>query len=95
MKLKIMHFSKLNERVKDGIDVSDKRKQKKYIEKLFDILSLDKTIIIEIDDYSFSWFTNSKIFVKQDDVEKFMTLDDARALALSLVKDVVCTLDVF
>lgn len=89
MKLKIMHFDTNNERVKDGVETKDKRKQRKYIEKLFSILSLDEDIVIEIDDYSFTWFTKNMIVVsssnKSKNFEEYFTLDEAKNFALSLI----------
>ena len=88
MKLKIMHFDANNERVKDGVETKDKRKQRKYIEKLFSILSLDEDIIIEIDDYSFAWFTKNTIVVSSsisENFEEYFTFDEAKNFALSLI----------
>jgi hypothetical protein len=88
MKLKIMHFDVNNERVKDGVETKDKRKQRKYIEKLFSILSLDEDIVIEIDDYSFTWFTKNIIVVSSsisENFEEYFTFDEAKNFALSLI----------
>lgn len=88
MKLKIMHFDVNNERVKDGVETKDKRKQRKYIEKLFSILSLDEDIVIEINDYSFTWFTKDMIVASSNvnkDFEEYFTLDDAKDFALNLI----------
>jgi len=88
MKLKIMHFDANNERVKDGVETKDKRKQRKYIEKLFSILSLDEDIVIEIDDYSFTWFTKNMIVVSSsisENFEEYFTFDEAKEFALSLI----------
>ena len=88
MKLKIMHFDVNNERVKDGVETKDKRKQRKYIEKLFSILSLDEDIVIEIDDYSFTWFTKNIIVVSSsisENFEEYFTFDEAKEFALSLI----------
>ena len=88
MKLKIMHFDINNERVKDGVETKDKRKQRKYIEKLFSILSLDEDIVIEIDDYSFTWFTKNMIVVSSsisENFEEYFTFDEAKEFALSLI----------
>lgn len=88
MKLKIMHFDTNNERVKDGVETKDKRKQRKYIEKLFSILSLDEDIVIEIDDYSFTWFTKNMIVVSSsisENFEEYFTFDEAKEFALSLI----------
>ena len=88
MKLKIMHFDSNNERIKDGVETKDKRKQRKYIEKLFSILSLDEDIVIEIDDYSFTWFTKNMLVVSSDvnkNFEEYFTLDEAKEFALSLI----------
>ena len=88
MKLKIMHFDSNNERIKDGVETKDKRKQRKYIEKLFSILSLDEDIVIEIDDYSFTWFTKNMMVVSSSiskNFEEYFTLDEAKEFALSLI----------
>ena len=88
MKLKIMHFDSNNERIKDGVETKDKRKQRKYIEKLFSILSLDEDIVIEIDDYSFTWFTKNMIVVSSsinESFEEYFTLDEAKEFALNLI----------
>ena len=88
MKLKIMHFDSNNERIKDGVETKDKRKQRKYIEKLFSILSLDEDIVIEIDDYSFTWFTKNILVVSSNvnkNFEEYFTLDEAKEFALSLI----------
>ena len=88
MKLKIMHFDSNNERIKDGVETKDKRKQRKYIEKLFSILSLDEDIVIEIDDYSFTWFTKNMLVASSnvnENFEEYFTLDEAREFALSLI----------
>ena len=88
MKLKIMRFDANNERVKDGVETKDKRKQRKYIEKLFSILSLDEDIVIEIDDYSFTWFTKNMIVVSSsisENFEEYFTFDEAKEFALSLI----------
>ena len=88
MKLKIMHFDSNNERIKDGVETKDKRKQRKYIEKLFSILSLDEDIVIEIDDYSFTWFTKNMLIVSSSvnkNFEEYFTLDEAKEFALSLI----------
>ena len=89
MKLKIMHFDSNNERIKDGVETKDKRKQRKYIEKLFSILSLDEDIVIEIDDYSFTWFTKNMLVVSSNvnkkNFEEYFTLDEAKEFALSLI----------
>ena len=88
MKLKIMHFDVNNERIKDGVETKDKRKQRKYIEKLFSILSLDEDIVIEIDDYSFTWFTKNMLVVSSNvnkNFEEYFTLDEAKEFALSLI----------
>ena len=88
MKLKIMHFDSNNERIKDGVETKDKRKQRKYIEKLFSILSLDEDVVIEIDDYSFTWFTKNILVVSSSiskNFEEYFTLDEAREFALNLI----------
>ena len=88
MKLKIMHFDSNNERIKDGVETKDKRKQRKYIEKLFSILSLDEDIVIEIDDYSFTWFTKNMLVVSSNvnkNFEEYFTLDESKEFALSLI----------
>ena len=88
MKLKIMHFDANNERVKDGVETKDKRKQRKYIEKLFSIISLDEDIVIEINDYSITWFTKDMLVVSSnvdEDFEEYFTLDEAKDFALNLI----------
>ena len=83
-----MHFDVNNERIKDGVETKDKRKQRKYIEKLFSILSLDEDIVIEIDDYSFTWFTKNMLVVSSNvnkNFEEYFTLDEAKEFALSLI----------
>ena len=83
-----MHFDTNNERVKDGVETKDKRKQRKYIEKLFSILSLDEDIVIEIDDYSFTWFTKNMIVMSSsisENFEEYFTFDEAKEFALSLI----------